>query len=148
PLTTLDAARKETRHYFPSMLPDGDHVMYVVTSAEPETRGLWVTSISKPSEKRRVLADLSEGAYSEGHLLFARNGTLMAQRFDPKTLSLSGEPVAIADNVSYSAIIGFADFSVSSTGALAYVGRATPWRLTWFDRTGKSLGAFGAGASY
>ena len=148
PLTTLDVAHHETRHYFPSLLPDGDHFTYVVTSAEPDIRGLWMTSISHPALKQRLIPDLSEAAYSRGYLLFARGGTLMAQPFDPNRLALSGEAIPIVEHVGYSAILGFAEFSVSSTGMLSYLAQPTPWRLTWFDRSGRSLGAFGAGGSY
>jgi serine/threonine protein kinase/Tol biopolymer transport system component len=147
-LTTLDAAHKETRHYFPNMLPDGDHFTYVVTSAETGTKGLWITSISNPRAKRRLLADLSQAVYSQGYLLFVRGGTLMAHPFDSKRMELSGEPVPVVDRIEYSAILGFADFSISQNGTLAYIGVTAPWRLTWFDRTGKSLGAIGAPGSY
>ncbi len=148
PLTTLDTTHHETRHYFPNMLPDGDHFTYVVTSSEPETRGLWVASISHPAAKRRLLPDLTEGMYSAGHLLFARGGTVLAQPFDPGRLTFSGEATPVVDHVNYSAILGFADFSVSTTGTLAYIAQGDPWRLTWFDRSGTPLGAFGAPGAY
>jgi Tol biopolymer transport system component len=146
-LTTLDAARHETRHYWPAMLPDGDHFLYVVTSEDADTRGLWVSSISDPRTKRRVLADLSQGAYAQGQLLFVRGGALMAQPFDPARLVLSGQAHAIIDKVSYNSVLGYGDFSVSGH-ALAYLPVAVPWRLTWFDRAGRSLGSFGAGGSF
>ena len=148
PLTELDASRKETRHYWPSLLPDGRHFLYVVTSADPEVQGLWVTSISDPRTKRRLLADLSEAAYSEGYLLFARGGTLMAQPFDANALELRGEAVPVGDSVNYSAIVGYANFSVSQNGTISYMAVTPAWRLTWFDRNGKSLGPFAAGGDY
>ena len=148
PLTELDASRKETRHYWPSLLPDGRHFLYVVTSADPAVQGLWVTSISDPRTKRRLLADLSEAAYSEGYLLFARGGTLMAQPFDANALELRGEAVPVGDSVNYSAIVGYANFSVSQNGTISYMAVTPAWRLTWFDRNGKSLGPFAAGGDY
>jgi len=148
PLTTLDAAHHETRHYFPTMLPDGDHLLYVVTSTDADVRGLWVTSLADPHAKRRLLADLTQGAYAQGYLFFARNGALMAQPFDVARLALHGEARLVADNVSYSPVIGFSDFSVSEAGVLAYLPTAAPWRLTWFDRSGRSIAAFGAAGAY
>src|SRR5205814_4170114 len=58
PLTTLDLAHHETRHYHPSILPDGDHFLFVVTSEQSDVRGLWVASISNPDQRRRLIPDL------------------------------------------------------------------------------------------
>jgi hypothetical protein len=49
-----------------------------------------------------------------GHLLFVREGTLMAQPFDSKRLELAGEAVPIAEQVATSITRGA--FSVSTTG--------------------------------
>ena len=146
-LTALDAAHHETRHYWPSMLPDGDHFLFVVTSEDADARGLWVSSIADPRTKRRVLPDLSQGIYAQGHLLFVRGGALTAQPFDPARLALSGEARAIVDKVNYNAVLGYGDFTVSEK-ALAYLPVAVPWRLTWFDRSGRSLASLGPGGVY
>jgi hypothetical protein len=74
----------------------------------------------------------------------------MAQAFDTRRLELTGEPVPIAENVSD---IGAPRFSVSTTGVLAYqtggIGVSLPaTRLTWFDRTGKTLGSVGETSLY
>src|SRR5262249_51736696 len=112
-----------------------------------ETRGLWVSSISDPQTKRRLLPDLSQGQYAQGHMLFVRGGALMAQPFDPVRLTLTGPARAMIDKVSYNAVLGYGDFSVTEK-ALAYLPVAVPWRLTWFDRAGRSLAALGAGGTY
>ena len=39
PVTTLNAARGETGHLFPSFLPDGRHFVYLATSLRPSTTG-------------------------------------------------------------------------------------------------------------
>jgi hypothetical protein len=72
----------------------------------------------------------------------------MAQPFAVARLALHGEARLVADNVSYSPVIGFSDFSVSDAGVLAYLPTAAPWRLTWFDRSGRSIAAFGAAGAY
>ena len=125
-LTELDPAHHETRHYFPNILPDGDHFTFVITSSEPDRQGLWVSSLSHPADRKRLLPELTGGVYSQGHLLFARSGTLLAQPFDPDRLIFSGEATPIVDHVSYSAILGWSDFSVAADGTLAYIkiGRA------------------------
>jgi len=147
-LTELDQARKESRHYWPNMLPDGRHFVYVVTSPLPEARCVWVASLANPADRRRVLPDVSMAAFSEGHVLFARGGNLMAQQFDLRSLQTQGEAVPIAAGVNHSATAGWADYSVSGNGAIALGSAARRRQMTWFDRGGKALGAFGREALY
>ncbi len=67
-----------------------------------------------------------------GYLLFLRDGALLAQSFDARTLTLAGDPMTIAEGVASSGRFGA--FSTSSTGVLAYrasVGRLTEMR--WLD---------------
>ena len=80
--------------------------------------------------------------------MFARGEALLAQAFDPTTLTLSGEPKRIADKVRVNFNSrGF--FSVSNNGILVYddfleVDSRQP---TWFDREGKELGTVGENAA-
>ena len=92
---------------------------------------------------------MSKAAYAVGHLLFVRGGNLMAQPFDIRTLEMGGEAVPIVDHVNFSPAFGWADFSASQDGAIA-IGASgrRPLRMTWFDRAGQSLGAFGAEGRY
>jgi WD40 repeat protein len=74
----------------------------------------------------------------------------MAQRLDPTSGKLSGEPVVVASHVRYDAIIWRTVFSASDNGVLVYLGgsAAAETRLTWYDRKGKSLGQVGNQTSY
>jgi len=146
--TELDPAKRESRHYWPSMLPDGVHFSYVVTSPLPEVQGVWVASLANPRDQHRVLADVSTAAFSEGHILFARAGNLMAQPFDPRSLAVRGEAVPIAAGVAHYATVGLADFSVSRNGIIALGSAARLRQLTWFDRGGKPLSTFGKESFY
>src|SRR5207237_1182565 len=61
-----------------------------------------------------------------GHMLFVRQGTLLAQPFNLRTLALAGEPFPIAERVESSQVPGIAAFSVSTNGILVYgVGTGT-----------------------
>jgi dipeptidyl aminopeptidase/acylaminoacyl peptidase len=86
-----------------------------------------------------------------GHILFVRQGTLLAQMFDVGKLAVTGEPFPVAEGVEASAVPGLAAFAVSDTGVLVY-GLGDPagvgLQLTWVDRTGKALGTVGAVAPY
>jgi Tol biopolymer transport system component len=78
-------------------------------------------------------------------LLFYREGTVMAQAFNPNNLELSGDPVPVAEQVgNLQSVIGF--FSASTNGVLIYVGgngTSENSQLAWFDRDGKNLGTLG-----
>jgi hypothetical protein len=76
----------------------------------------------------------------QGHVLFLRGQTLMAQWFDAARLRLDGAPFAVADSIA-STTSGIAAFSVSATGVLAYrIGRDST-QLLWFDREGRASGS-------
>jgi hypothetical protein len=79
---------------------------------------------------------------SGGYLLFVRNNALLAQSFDPRSLTLAGAPATLVPSVL---AISFRLFSASDNGVLAYhPGTGTRrLRLTWFDRAGHQLGNVG-----
>jgi len=83
--------------------------------------------------------------YANGHLLFLREGTLMAQPFDPDRLVTTGDVVPLAEGVQTVLDSGRAGvFSLSETGLLLYrQGVGSRRQLAWFDRTGKALGTVG-----
>jgi Tol biopolymer transport system component len=87
----------------------------------------------------RLMDTGSNGQYANGSLLFVRGTTLMAQRFDPTTLALSGEAVAVGDRVGMNiSFMRAGAFSVAETGALVYQvnGDTGTARLVWSDRNG------------
>src|SRR5262245_41502342 len=89
----------------------------------------------------------SHGAYSNGirgrHLLYAREGSIVAQSFDVKTLKISGEPIRVVERSTYFDKTGWSGFSVSNNGVLAYVPEIPPMRLMWVDRAGREAGQIG-----
>jgi len=99
-----DAARGEVAHIFPRILPDGRHYLYlnVVTSGK---HAIYLGSLDG-KERKRLLDSLQSFEYAppseagkSGHLLFLREGTLMAQPFNAKRLELAGETFPVLDNV-------------------------------------------------
>jgi Tol biopolymer transport system component len=123
-------------HYYPQFLPDGRHLLYLV--GDGSDQGIYLASLDS-AETRRLIAVPSLPAYAPpGYLLFMRQGSLFAQRFNPERRELTGDPVRVADSVG--------GFSVSETGMLAYrpAGGVTRHRLAWFDRSGKEVGTVGA----
>jgi Tol biopolymer transport system component len=139
-------------HGFPSFLPDGRHVLYYASASAQAIAGVYVASLDTGETKR--LLDASSGALyaaSAGYLLFVRDGTLLAQPFDAKTLTLSSEPLPVAERVESTVFPGVMAFSVSETGVLAYgvgSGAAAGLAMVWVDRQGKAIESVGAEGNY
>jgi dipeptidyl aminopeptidase/acylaminoacyl peptidase len=94
----------------------------------------------------RILPDMSNAAYvpteDGGVLLFRRDNTLMAQRFDPTRLQTRGGVMPIAEQVSVTGNVGYGAFTASRDGTVAYRSGIEGGRrqLVWVDRSGKRLG--------
>ena len=153
-VTTLDTTGGETSHRFPEILPDGDRFLFLVEAVEkPDdpTSGfaLWVGSLAS-KERTRLLATNSSARYSKtGHLLFLRDRTLVAQRFDATSMRLEGEAVPVAEGLART-IRWETMFSLSDTGLLAFQSRSggDVSRLVVLDRDGRELGTVGKPADY
>jgi serine/threonine protein kinase len=135
PVTELNRSLNETSHRAPHFLPDGRHFTYVADAGPTgEVTATYIGTLD--SKERLPLPGIdSEAVYSTtGHMLFIRNGMLMAQAFDPVQLKLSGPALPVAEQ--FSSIFSTAAFSVSDTGALAYYSGVGHSRLVWFDHSG------------
>lgn len=128
-------------HLWPHFLPDGQHFLYLDQIRLGQQ--IYVGSLDG-AEPKAVAQITSRVEYARsGHLLYVNDGTLLAQRFDPTTFQVAGEPTPIADGIRYFKPTGAAGFSVSEAGVLAYehVLDRSP-QLAWFDRTGNMLNTF------
>jgi serine/threonine protein kinase len=145
-VVTRDRARSETRVNWPWFLPDGKRILFI-TRLDDEPSQLTVGGDGQPP--RRVAPMHSTVQWVEpGYLVFARDGTLVAQRFDLAAERLVGEPIPIADPVEYLYQTAKAGFTASRNGILAYRSDLDVHRLLWFDRAGKELGSIGAPGKY
>jgi DNA-binding winged helix-turn-helix (wHTH) protein/Tol biopolymer transport system component len=144
----LDNWGKEQGYYrYPCFLPDGHHFIYRAGATPASTKydknGIYVCSLES-DESKLILRDDTYAAYASGHLLFWRDGALMAQPLDEKNLELTGDAVRIAERVEFDPLNVEADFSVSENGVLVFVtGAPTLGQLVWFDRDGKQVEKLG-----
>ena len=139
PLTTAEAG---VSHRYPAFLPDGRHFLY--TAQGGSSPGIYVASLDDPAG-RRLLADPSSAVFArtasgrrDGHLIFTRNGRLMAQPFNAVGLEFRGDASILAEQALWRNN-GAAAVSTSDDGILTYLGgrnRGTDSRLVWFDREG------------
>jgi eukaryotic-like serine/threonine-protein kinase len=138
------AADGGTFYVFPWFLPDGRQFVFSKYTGDPSTSALFLGSLDSPLT-RRLTADYGQVQIAEGHLLFPRERSLLAQPFDVTRGELVGDPTTITDTVETSAAIGGrAAYSVSANGVLVfYSGEVLPTEFRWFDRMGRPGPAVG-----
>jgi len=132
---------------WPAFLPDGKHFFYSGVGGTGESKTM-VGTLGSPKGKELPIAG-SRVEYSRGgYLLLARDRTLVAQKFDPGALALSGEPFPIAENLPVGGN-GIANFTVSDNGILIYrSATAISNRLVWLSRTGQELSEVAPAADF
>jgi len=153
-VTTLNQGNGEVQHWDPFFLPDGRHFLYLAigTKSSPGTpNGIYAASLDS-MEPKLLVPGGSNAMYAQGHLLYLRQQTLVAQPFDADQLMFTGDPVVIAQQVITGGGVGIRGaFTVSETGLLAYQmgaadvgGNSDPLsQLVWFDRSGKRIATVG-----
>jgi hypothetical protein len=147
-VTTPDRSRREFSHAYPQFLPDGRHFIYLARATVVENAGVYLATLDGKDRKLLLRTPLA-AAYvpaaasrEADHLLFLRDGTLMAQPMNGRTFEVVGEAFPLAEHVG--SYLSYGAFSASTNGVLAYrsgAGASGNSQLMWFDREGKSLGA-------
>ncbi len=148
----LDYARGEFAHCHPFFLPDGRHFLFFAVSSPSGQSSIRAGSLDSTSSKYLLNSD-GAAVYApardgrRGFLLYFDGGSVMAQPFDPDRLELKGHPTLVASGIA--SLFGRGDFSVSTTGILAYR-TADPKnrQLAWFDRDGRRIETVGPRNSY
>jgi len=102
-------------------------------------------ALGSPLVQRLTPADVAGAYLPPGWLLFLRQGTLVARRFNATAGELTGDPITVADSVGFDVWNSAGAFSLSRDGIVAYRSIGTGRRqLTWFNRTGTAIGTLGA----
>jgi len=141
PLTSPDRKKGEISHRWPEILPGGKVVLFTVWSGGTFDDAR-IVLLSLDTGEQRVL--IEGGAYARyvpsGHLVYVRAGGLMAVPFDLKRLAVTGSPATILEGIRANPSSGWAEFSTSMNGSLAYVPGGsldlTERTLLWVDRKG------------
>ena len=132
---------------WPTFLPGNKHFLYASIAAGGDVSVMVGSLDGKPGRPLGLKGSRVE--YSpDGYLLFARDRTLLAQRFDAGGLKLLGEPFPVAQDLPVGGNAQ-ANFSVSTNGVLIYraVGSLEA-RLVWTDRAGRILSEVAGPADY
>ena len=140
-LTTLDAELGETSHSWPSIIPDRNAVLFVISTGSPLLTGqLAVLDLASGAVTRLGLAGIGPHYTPTGHLVYAaEDASVRAVAFDVDALEVTGSPVPLIENIVVKEN-GTADFSISDGGKLLYTLRTADLEvsrtLTWVDRQG------------
>ena len=141
PLTKLDFAAGDDGHHWPQVLPGHRAALFTVLSWSRETVDIGLVDLGT-GKRRLVQAGVDYARYvpatpgaATGHLVFVRNGTLLAAPFDPAGSVPAGPAVTVVESVRG------AQFDISAGGVLSYVpgvGAAPAYSLVTVDRAGRA----------
>ena len=134
----------QVAHRWPQFLPDGRGFLFF-TLAVPEARGIYWSSVADNRVERVSDRESAYRIMLPGHVLFARQGALWARAVSSDFTSvLGGDLVPVAPKVLvHRGLFGYAAFSTSSVGSIAYRASAGETLLVWLDRTGHRVGSVG-----
>jgi eukaryotic-like serine/threonine-protein kinase len=144
PLTKLDESLGETTHRWPWFLPDGRHFLYLAGShkggSDSDVNAIYIGSLDS-QERTLLLRARSNAIYANGHVLFVREGHLMAQPFDARSRKLTGEPFRLIRDVTIVPGYFRAVFAASADGSLLYATGPSRGKrsLRWFDLSGNEI---------
>jgi len=89
PVTAADKGTERFAQRHPWFLPDGRHFLY--TNSQNGDMPVGVGSLDEPGRPGKIVAQVhSPAVYAQGHQLYLRENTLMAQPFDVDRLGTTG----------------------------------------------------------
>jgi Tol biopolymer transport system component len=124
-ITTLDSTEFEVNHRWPYFLPDGNHFFYTVQTSKPslEEDADHIRFASLSDTKTKIVVHASSNiVYNKGWVLYYKQNSLLAQRFDEGSAEVTGEPIPILENLLYSRVRSRGTFSLSRNNRLALLG--------------------------
>jgi len=119
-ITGPDAAADELGHWWPQLLPDGEHLLFTAYRSPTDSSRIQVVSL-RTGDVTTVLRDGFSAQYApSGHLVFARGSALYAIAFELGALTTSGAPEVVVDGVAMEPQSGRASYGLSHSGTLVY----------------------------
>ncbi|TVQ33074.1 MAG: hypothetical protein EA376_03195 [Phycisphaeraceae bacterium] len=126
PLTEPDDDRREIAHALPHALP-GAGALYTAFGGELSSRSESIYALDRESGASVLL--IENGAhpqYAHGHIVFVRDGELMAAPFDPVSLRVTGAARLLGESVmqhkhygNISMLTHAGQFALSRSGSIA-----------------------------
>jgi eukaryotic-like serine/threonine-protein kinase len=146
PLTQPEGGLHDLSHGLPHALP-GSAVLYTAYSdMNHRTTSIWVLDRAT-DERARLIEDAAHGQYAGGHIVFIREGNLMAVPFDPVAHHITGDARQLGESAVQSKYFGnqglmtaAGQFALSPSGALVIGEGTVPAEAlhtpVWLDRDG------------
>jgi Tol biopolymer transport system component len=149
--TLLEPSLGDTSHAWPVFLPDGVHFLYFVRSAQDDRRGVYIGSTDRaaaPAESMLLRTD-SNAVFAalpgtdDGVLLYGVDGRVEARRFNPRTLTLTGDARTLDGVAAAGTTLTQPAMLSASADMLVFASSTVPYRnasrLEAVDRTGTRL---------
>ena len=147
-LTVPDRKKGELGHWWPQLLPDGEHILFTNYTTPADRSNIEALSL-KTGKRTLVLEGGYYARYVRNHLVFARGEGLMVVRFNPSRLRTTGGATPLPLEVELDPPNGWAAFAVSSNGTLVYRTDAYKHvRLLFLDEGGNEEVAVDSTARY
>jgi serine/threonine-protein kinase len=147
-LTKPDRAHGELGHWWPQVLPDGDHVLFTNYTTPANKSKIEVLSL-KTGKRQVVLEGGYYGRYVSNHLIFARDAGMMVVPFDAGSFKANGDAGPLPLDVEISPPNGWAALAVSPTGLLVYRTDALKSvTISWADEDGNETPALDSAARF
>jgi eukaryotic-like serine/threonine-protein kinase len=145
-IAKLDSSKGETVFLSPELLPDGKHILVTLVDARGPDAPEIASVDLRTGEKRILLEAAGECLFARtgakpdvGHLVYARNGSMFAAKFNAATLQL-GPARPVLEGMRN--LAGLNSAGLSRSGTLAYssgvngTALAIESTLIWVDRQG------------
>ena len=135
----------ELGHWWPQVLPDGDHVLFTAFRTPISASRVSVLSL-ETGERTEIFEGGVHARYvPTGHILYARGEALYAIPFDLETLSVGGDGVVIIDDLAMEHSSGMGAYDIAGNGTLVYIPASdlnAPSQFVWVDRAGGETPVF------
>ena len=120
-LTDPDTTKGELAHWWPQWLPDGKSVLFTAYRTPISKATIEVLDVETGARKVLIDGGVMPRLLPGGHLLFARDETVLAVRFDANRMETVGSPAVVVEDVHMNFSDGYASWDVSANGTLAYL---------------------------
>jgi serine/threonine protein kinase/Tol biopolymer transport system component len=120
-LTDPDTTKSELAHWWPQWLPDGKSILFTAYRSPISKATIEVLNVETGDRKVILEGGVMAKLLPTGHLLFARDETVLAVAFDLAKLEVVGSPTVVLEDVSMNFSDGHASWDASPNGTLAYL---------------------------
>jgi len=138
----LTPPREGRVHALPHVLPGGDKILYIDTEAfDGSSAKVNIIDLSDNSTKTIIEGGYLAQYVPSGHIVFLRDGALLAAPFDIATSEIIGPIVQTVDGIDSQSDRILGSYTISDRGRLVYLQGEESKRgdrvLVWVDRLGE-----------